>query len=385
VKRTIDDLEVAGKRVLLRVDFNVPLKDGVVQDDLRIREALPTIKALLQRGARVILVSHLGRPDGKVVERLSLAPVAQHLSKLLEREVVLGDLGDRDICLLENVRFNPGEEENDLDFAKQLAAMADLYVNDAFGTAHRAHASTEGVAHLLPSAAGYLVEKELKMLSGVLENPKRPLLAIVGGAKISSKLGVIKHLLEKVDELWLGSGIACTVFAARGWNMGQSLVEKEQFALAQELIDEAGKKNMALRLPLDFVVVPAIESEDQAKIVAVSEVGSDDLVVDIGPKTVAAIALAVNHAGTVVWNGPLGIYEKETYAKGTREIARALANSNAATIVGGGDAAAAVADAGVADEMTFVSTGGGATLEFLEGKTLPGIAALPDAVVVNSK
>lgn len=390
--KTIRDLEVTGKRVLVRVDFNVPL-DGEdnVADDTRIRAALPTIQYLLEKQARVILVSHLGRPKGKVDERYRLDPVARRLSELLGRPVVKVDdcIGDEprravqemqpgDVILLENVRFHPGEEKNEEKFARQLAELADVYVNDAFGTAHRAHASTEGVAHFLPAAAGFLMEKEINMLGQALSNPGRPFVAILGGAKVSDKIGVIENLLGKVNTLLIGGGMANTFLAARGLALGKSLVETDKVALAGDLINRAQKAGVKLLLPVDLVVARAAQPDAEPKVVPVDAVPEDWMALDIGPETVKNYVAEVRDAGTVIWNGPMGVFEMAPFAAGTFELARALAESKATTIVGGGDTAAAVEKAGVAGRMSHVSTGGGASLEFLEGKTLPGVAVLMD-------
>jgi phosphoglycerate kinase len=395
-KATLDDIDVAGKRVLVRVDFNVPLRQGRVGDDRRISEALPTIEALRERGARTVLVSHLGRPGGRVDRSLSVQPVADRLGELLGADVaVAGDvvgpsaratveaLTDGDVAMLENVRFEPGEERNDPEFAQQLASLADVYVNDAFGTAHRAHASTEGVAHLLPAVAGYLMARELEVLGGVLTDPRRPLVAILGGAKISSKLGVLTNLLQRVESLHVGGAMACTFFRAKGALTGRSLVEEDQVAVALEVLNTERAAGV-LRLPADVVVVQEPTDGAATEVVAWDAIPEDRMVVDIGPQTVAAIEADLVRAGTVVWNGPLGIYEVDTFARGTRAVATALGASRAFSVVGGGDLGAAVEDAGVADRIDFISTGGGATLELLEGRVLPGVAALRDREAVAS-
>lgn len=390
--KTIRDMEVTGKRVLVRVDFNVPLdQEGNVADDTRIRAALPTIQYLIDRQARVILASHLGRPKGKVDDRYRLDPVARRLSQLLGRPVVKVDdcVGDEpkkaiagmrpgDVVLLENVRFYPGEEKNDEKFARQLAELADVYVNDAFGTAHRAHASTEGVAHFLPAAAGFLMEKEITVLNQALSNPTRPFVAILGGAKVSDKIGVIENLLGKVDALLIGGGMANTFLAARGFSLGKSLLEADRVALARDLMARAEKAGVKLVLPADLVVAEAARPEAEPRVVAVDAVPEEWMALDIGPKTVESFAAEVRDAGTVIWNGPMGVFEMAPFAAGTFGLAKALAGSKATTIVGGGDTAAAVEKAGVADRMSHISTGGGASLEFLEGKVLPGVAVLMD-------
>jgi len=390
-KMTVSDLDMAGKRVLVRVDFNVPLQDGEVADDTRIRAALPTIEYLRRQGARVILVSHLGRPKGKVVEELRMAPVARRLSQLLgtevktvpacvgpEVEAAAAQLKDGEVLLLENIRFYPGEEKNDPEFAKQLAAIADAYVNDAFGTAHRAHASTVGVAQLLPAAAGFLMQKELEYLGRALENPERPFLAILGGAKVSDKIGVIRNLLPKVDAIAIGGGMAYTFLKAQGYEVGKSIVDEERLELAKELMAEAKQRGVTFLLPVDVVVADKFAPDAARKVVDVSEIPADWQGLDIGPKTRKLFAKEISRAKTIVWNGPMGVFEWEPFAEGTAEIARAMAESDAVTIVGGGDSAAAVEKFGLANKMSHVSTGGGASLEFLEGKELPGVAVLKD-------
>jgi phosphoglycerate kinase len=391
-KATIDDVEVAGRRVLVRVDFNVPISDGRIADDRRIREALPTLQALRERHARVLVVTHLGRPKGKVVEELRVAPVAARLGELLGTPVrvasdVVGEsaqelsraLADGEVGMLENVRFEPGEEANDPEFAARLAALADVYVNDAFGTAHRAHASTEGVARILPAVAGTLMIRELRVLGAVLEAPERPLVAIIGGAKISTKIGVLRHLLPRVDTLWIGGAMACTFYQALGEETGTSLVEADQVETARALLQEShGRDGGDLRLPVDVVVARDAQTPAGTDVVTWKEIPPDRMVVDVGPDTVAQIAESCANARTVVWNGPLGIYEVDEFAEGTRRVAEALAGSDAVSVVGGGDLAAALGHLGLADQITHVSTGGGATLEFLEGRVLPGVAVLRD-------
>ncbi len=387
-KKTVRDVNVKGKRVLVRVDFNVPLDDGQVADDTRIRAALPTIQYLIEHGARIILMSHLGRPKGRVVEDLRLTPVAKRLAELLGRPVAMAvdcvgeeveaaveRLRPGDVLLLENLRFHPGEEANDPEFVRRLASLGEVYVNDAFGTAHRAHASTEGVAHLLPAVAGFLMEKELNFLSKALENPEHPFVAILGGAKISDKIGVVDNLLGKVDALLIGGGMANTFLKAQGHQVGQSLVEEESLPLARELLNKAGRK---LVLPVDVVVADRFDAEAQSKIVGVEEVPAQWRILDIGPATVERFAQELYVAKTVVWNGTMGVAEFPRFAAGTRAIIETLAESGAITIVGGGDTAAAVHQAGMVEKMTHVSTGGGASLELLEGKVLPGVAALAD-------
>jgi phosphoglycerate kinase len=396
-KESIDDADVRGRRVLLREDFNVPMRDGRIVDDRRIREALPTIRALRERGARTVVVVHLGRPGGRIDQALRVAPLARRLGELLGTHVhvaadvvgqdarrVVAGLGDGDVAMLENVRFEPGEEGNDPAFAAQLAALADIYVNDAFGAAHRAHASTEGVAHLLPAYAGYLMARELDVLGGVLERPRLPLVAIVGGAKISTKVGVLDNLLDRVDTLWIGGAMACTFYRAQGLRTGTSLVEEEQTATARRLLDEAPARRAHLELPVDVVVADRAGAGAETAVVPAAEIPADRMVVDVGPRTCDSIAADCAAAGTVVWNGPLGIYEIPAFAAGTRKVAEALARSGAETVVGGGDLAAALDAAGVADKIGHISTGGGATIEFLEGKSLPGVAALREREVARS-
>ncbi|MDR7401873.1 MAG: phosphoglycerate kinase [Armatimonadota bacterium] len=390
-KKTIRDVDVAGRRVLVRVDFNVPLDDGRVADDRRIREALPTIQELRRRGARVILASHLGRPEGKVVESLRMDPVARRLSELLDAPVrkladcvgpeverAVAEMRDGDVILLENVRFHPGEEANDPEFARALASLADLYVNDAFGTAHRAHASTVGVARYLPAVAGLLMERELEYLSRALEDPRRPFVAILGGKKVSDKIGVIRNLLGRADTLLIGGAMAYTFLRARGYGVGASLCEVDRLDLARSLLEEAERRRVPLLLPEDVVVADRFAPDAAVRVVPAEAIPEGWMGMDIGPQTAAAFSRVVRTAGTVVWNGPLGVCEFVPFAAGTRMVAEAAAASGAVTIVGGGDTAAALQQMGLADRMSHVSTGGGASLEFLEGKVLPGVAALQD-------
>jgi len=389
-KKTVRDVDVDGKRVLVRVDFNVPQdKSGQITDDTRIRAALPTIEYLRQHGARVILASHLGRPKGRVVESMRLDPVAERLSALLGipvrklnaaigsevREAVLA-MRPGDVVLLENLRFYPEEEANDSTFARQLASLADLYVNDAFGTAHRAHASTEGVAHYLPAVAGLLMAKELEFLGQAVTNPRRPFVAILGGAKVSDKIGVIENLLPKVDRLLIGGGMANTLFLAKGYDVGDSLVEADKVDVARDLLGRGGDK---IVLPSDVVIADAFSAEATVQVVPADRVPAKWRIMDIGPETVRRFSQALQGAHTVVWNGPMGVFEMEPFATGTIALAHAVADlPDATTIVGGGDSAAAVEAAGVADRITHISTGGGASLEFLEGRVLPGVAILQD-------
>jgi len=387
-KKTVKDIDVKGKRVLVRVDFNVPLARREVADDTRIRAALPTIRYLLNQGAAVILISHLGRPKGQVREDLRMDPVARRLSELLGQEVVKVDdsigpeveaaaarLNSGQVLLLENLRFHKEERENDPTFAAKLAALAELYVNDAFGAAHRAHASVSGVPAHLPAVAGFLMEKELNFLGVALERPEHPFVAILGGAKISDKIGVVENLLSKVDALLIGGGLANTFLKAQRYEVGESLVEEESLPLAREIVSKAGKR---LVLPEDVVVADAFEAQARAKTVSVDEVPAGWRILDIGPKTVELFGERLASAKTVVWNGPMGVFEFPRFAQGTVAIAQKLAQIEAMTIIGGGDTAAAVRQAGLAEKMSHISTGGGASLEFLEGTALPGVAALED-------
>jgi phosphoglycerate kinase len=370
--RSVRDLDVGGKRALVRVDFNVPLlPDGSVGDDTRLRATLPTIRHLRDRDASVILLSHLGRPDGKPDPRYSLRPVAAHLAELLGRPVAFDEPAD--LTLLENVRFHPGEETNDPAFAAELAAKGDLFVNDAFGTAHRAHASTVGVAKLLPSAAGLLLEKEVHALSDVLESPKRPFVAIVGGSKISSKIAVLENLLPRVDHLLIGGAMAFTLLKARGARVGRSLVEDDKLDLARRILEQGGRK---LMLPVDAVAAAELAPGAATRVVPADDVPDELSGLDVGPSTVERWAVPLRAARTVLWNGPLGAYETPPFAEGTAAIGKVVADSGATSVVGGGDLVAALEAAGLADRMSHVSTGGGASLEFIEGRVLPGIAAL---------
>jgi len=389
--KTLDDLDVRGKRVLLRVDFNVPLAEGGVADDTRIRAALPTINRLREQGAAILLASHLGRPKGAVDPRYSLAPVAERLSELLGMPVVFASdtvgpaaqetaarLEPGQVALLENLRFQPGEEQNDSTFAEQLAALVDCYVNDAFGAAHRAHASTVALAGLLPSAAGLLMESEITALDKVLRAPDHPFVVIIGGAKVSDKIGVIESLLATADEILIGGGMANTFLLAQGHQIGTSLAEPEQAELARELLARAVDQGVAIHLPSDVVVAQSLDAPEQHRTVAVREVGADDAIFDIGPTTIERFNERLDHAKTIVWNGPMGVFETPPFDNGTRGIAKAVAGADGYSVVGGGDSVAAIEQAGLADGIDHISTGGGASLEFLEGRTLPGIAALEE-------
>ena len=387
-KKTVEDIDVKGKKVLVRVDFNVPLKDGGVGDDTRIRAALPTIEYLLKQGAAVILCSHLGRPKGGPDPKYSMKPVADYLAGLLNKPVAFAPdcigpeaekaakaLKPGEVLLLENTRFHPEEEKNDMEMAKQMASLAEVFVNDAFGTAHRAHASTEGVTHFLPSVAGYLLEKEIKYLGQAVADPKRPFVAIMGGSKISDKIGVIKNLLTKADSILIGGGMANTFFKAQGYPVADSLVEDEALETAKSLLAEGGTK---LRLPVDVVLGDKFDAEAAVKTMPVGPIPDGWRILDIGPETVKAYGKVVEAAGTVVWNGPMGVFEFPKFAVGTFGIAKAVAASKAVSIIGGGDSVAAIQESGLSDKITHISTGGGASLEMLEGLELPGVAALLD-------
>ena len=399
-KKTLANLsetDLTGKRVLVRADFNVPLDDsGQISDDTRIRAALPTIQDLTKKGAKVILCSHMGRPKGQVKENLRLTPVAKRLSELLGQEVkmcddcvgdsvtaTIGEMNNGDVVLLENLRFHAEEENNDSEFAKQLAANADLYVNDAFGTAHRAHASTEGVTHYLsPSVAGYLIEKELEYLQNAIENPQPPLAAIIGGSKVSSKIGVIETLLDKCDKLLIGGGMIFTFYKARGINVGKSLVEEDKLELAKSLESKAKEQGVDLLLPTDVVVADNFAADANSQTVSIENIPDGWMGLDIGPDSVKTFQEALSNCKTVIWNGPMGVFEFDKFAAGTEAIAQSLADltqKGATSIIGGGDSVAAVEKVGVAKQMSHISTGGGASLELLEGKELPGIVALDDA------
>ncbi len=387
-KKTIRDVDFKGKRVLVRVDFNVPIKDGVVTDDTRIKAALPTLQYLLDHGASLVLCSHLGRPKEGPDPQFSMKPVAEHLAKIMGKPVAfaedcIGPVAEKaakalkpgDILVLENTRFHKGETKNDPEMAKQLAALADIYVNDAFGSAHRAHASTEGVARYLPAVAGFLMEKEIQYLGQAIADPKKPFVAILGGAKISDKIGVIRNLLTKADQVLIGGGMANTFFKAQGYPVGDSLVEDEALETAKQLLAEGGTK---LRLPVDVVIADKFEDGAAKKVISMGPVPDGWRIMDIGPETVATFSKVILPAGTVVWNGPMGVFEFPNFAGGTFGIAKAVAECKGVTIVGGGDSVSAVKKSGVADKITHISTGGGASLEMLEGLVLPGVAVLQD-------
>ena len=384
-------MDVAGKRVLVRVDFNVPIENGRIIDDTRIREAIPTLQDLVERSARVILMTHLGRPDGQVDDAYRTTPLANRLADLMGRpvkhvddcvgpavEAAVKAMRDGDIVMLENVRFHPGETKNDPAFSRQLAALGDLYVNDAFGTAHRAHASTAGIAQYLPALAGLLMEREITTLGRIMTDPPHPLVAIIGGSKISTKIGVLRSLMERVDRLCVGGAMACTLLKARGLGVGRSLVEDDQLEVARALLASSGQEGGTLVLPLDAVVASEASPGVASRTVVVDAVPPDMKVLDVGPMTVERFLQSCDGAAAVVWNGPLGVYEVPPFDRGTDALAQGLAGSDAETIIGGGDLVAALQKQHLAERMSFVSTGGGATLEFLEGKTLPGIAALRD-------
>ncbi|HLU22742.1 phosphoglycerate kinase [Lederbergia graminis] len=391
-KKSIKDIELKGKRVFCRVDFNVPMEDGNVTDDTRIRAALPTIQYLSEQGAIVILASHLGRPKGEVKEELRLTPVANRLAELIGKDVKKADeahgesvkaqiaeLNEGDILLLENVRFYPGEEKNDPELAKAFAELADVYVNDAFGAAHRAHASTEGIAKYLPSAAGFLMDKELEVLGKALSNPERPFTAIIGGAKVKDKIGVIEHLLDKVDNLIIGGGLAYTFIKSQGHEIGKSLLEEDKMELAQSFLAKAKEKGVNFYMPQDVIVADDFSNDANTKVVSIEEIPADWEALDIGPKTREAYRDVIQSSKLVIWNGPMGVFEIDAFANGTKAVATALAEAtDTYSIIGGGDSAAAVEKFGLAEKMSHISTGGGASLEFMEGKTLPGVAALDD-------
>jgi len=391
-KKTIEDIDVKGKRVIVRVDFNVPLDENrKITDDKRIVGALPTIKYLVDKGAKTILVSHLGRPKDGFEEKYSMKPAAERLGELLGKEVILAKdvigedakakaaaLKDGEVLMLENVRFHKEETKNDPAFAKELASMAEIYVNDAFGTAHRAHASTAGLADYLPAVCGYLIQKEIEIMGKALSNPERPFVAILGGAKVSDKIAVIENLIDKVDTLIIGGGMAYTFFKAKGYNIGTSICEDDKVELAKSLMEKAESKGVKLMLPVDNMVGLEFKNDTEFKVVDSNSIPDGWMGMDIGPKTVEAYAAEIKKAKTVVWNGPMGVFEFSNFENGTKEVARAVAESGSTSIIGGGDSAAAIEQLGFADKITHISTGGGASLEFLEGKVLPGIDVLLD-------
>ncbi len=392
-KMSVRDIEVTGKRVLVRVDFNVPLdgKTGAITDDSRIRASVPTIKYLIKRRAKVILISHLGRPDGKVVNELRMAPIAQRLSQILGQQVgvatdcigpevekSVASLKSGDVILLQNLRFHPDEETGRASFAQALARLGDIFVNDAFGTSHRAHASVAGIAHYLPAVAGFLLEKEVDTLGGILRNPAHPFTSLLGGAKVSDKVGMLENIMGKVDCLLIGGGMAATFLKAKSYEIGLSLVEVDRLDTAAKLIETAAKNSIRLLLPLDVVVASELKAEAKTEVVSVRKIPKDKRIVDIGPKTIESFSRELRGSKTVFWNGPVGVHEIPKFAEGTKAMARLLAELKAATVIGGGSPAEVVSDMGLEGKMTFVSTGGGASLEFLGGKKLPGVEALLD-------
>ena len=394
MKKTVEDIDLKDKKVIMRADFNVPLNDaGEITDDTRIEAALPTIKYILGQNAALILMSHLGRPANEPDPKYSLAPVAKALSEKLGLQVIFNDDGEvvgevtkkaaadlkpGQVLLLQNTRFRPEEKKNNPDFSKDLASLADIYVDDAFGSCHRAHASTEGIAKYLPAVSGFLIQKELKFIGGALDNPQHPFVAILGGAKVSEKIGVITNLLDKVDTLIIGGGMAYTFYKAQGYEIGTSLLEEDKVDLAADLLKKAGEKGVKLYLPVDNVVAPEFAADATPTVVDSNAMPSDQMGMDIGPKTRELFADVIKNAKTVIWNGPMGVFEFPTFAEGTKAVAKAMAESEATTIIGGGDSAAAVKQLGFADKIDHISTGGGASLEFMEGKVLPGIAVLED-------
>lgn len=393
-KKTLEDLQVEGKRVLVRCDFNVPMdENGNITDDRRITSSLPTIKYLIENDAKIILMSHLGRPKGEPNSKFSLGPVAKRMSELLNKDVVfakddkvvsenvkqiVSNMNNRDIVLLENTRFRKEEKKNEESFAKELASLGDIYINDAFGTSHRAHTSNVGISNELPSAVGYLVQKEISVMGEALENPQRPFVAILGGAKVSDKIGVIENLLNKVDSILIGGGMAYTFLKAQGYEIGNSILEEDKVNLANDLLKKAVEKNVNLLLPVDVVVAKEFKNDTEFNTVKIDNIPEDMMGMDIGVETIKQFAKEIKDAKTVVWNGPMGVFEMGNFKKGTDAIAKAMAESKGITIIGGGDSASAVEKAGYADKMTHISTGGGASLEFLEGKILPGIGAIDD-------
>ncbi len=390
-KKSIREVDLTGKRVFCRVDFNVPMQDGAITDDTRIRAALPTIQYLAEQGAKVILASHFGRPKGKVVEEMRLTAVGEHLAKLLgkpvtklddsigpEVEQAVASMQNGDVILLENVRFHAGEEKNDPALAESFAKLADIFVNDAFGAAHRAHASTAGIASYIPAVAGFLMEKEIQFLGGALSNPERPFTAIIGGAKVKDKIAVIENLLTKVDTLIIGGGMANTFIKAQGYGVGSSLCEEDKLELAQSLMSQAKERGVNLLMPVDVVVADKFAQDAQTQIVSIDAIPDGWMALDIGPKSVEKFREAIQASKTIIWNGPMGVFEMDAFAKGTIGVAEAMAASSGMTIIGGGDSVAAVEKAHVADKMSHISTGGGASLEFMEGKELPGVTVLQD-------
>ena len=392
-KKTVEDINVNGKRVLVRVDFNVPRDKttGAITDDARMRAALPTLQYLVDHGAKVIVMSHLGRPKGKVVEELRLDEVGKHLSELLgkpvkklnecvgpEVEAAVSEMKDGDVVLLENVRFHPEEEKNDVHFAKKLAALGDIFVNDAFGTAHRAHCSTAGIGTYLPSVSGFLMKKELAGLGAALSNPQKPFVAIIGGAKISDKIGVVSYLIGKADTIIIGGGMANTFLAAQGYDMKASLVEEDSVDVAKETLNEAASAGTDLLLPVDVTIAAAFDAPETAKTADVDAIDDGWMALDIGPKTIALAEEKIRVAKTVIWNGPMGVFEQDAFAVGTNALAKAVATSEAYSVVGGGDSVAAVKKSGMADKISHISTGGGASLEFMEGRLLPGLSVLEE-------
>lgn len=392
-KKTIEDINVSGKRALVRVDFNVPRDKatGAITDDARMRAALPTIQYLIDHGAKVIVMSHLGRPKGKVVEELRLDKVGEHLAELLgkpvkkldecvgpEVEAAVAEMKDGDVILLENVRFHPEEEKNDVHFAKKLAALGDIFVNDAFGTAHRAHCSTAGIGTYLPSVSGYLMKKELAGLGAALSKPEKPFVAIIGGAKISDKIGVVSYLIGKADTIIIGGGMANTFLAAQGYDMKASLVEQESIDVAKDTLAQAKEAGTDLLLPVDVTIAAAFDAPETAKTADIDAIDDGWMALDIGPKTIALAEEKIKNAKTVIWNGPMGVFEQDAFAVGTNALAKAVALSDAYSVVGGGDSVAAVKKSGMADKISHISTGGGASLEFMEGRLLPGLAVLEE-------
>lgn len=390
-KKSVKDIEVKGKRVFVRVDFNVPMEEGKVTDDTRIRAALPTIQYLIDEGAKVILASHLGRPKGEVKDELRLTAAGERLAELLNKPVqkldesvgenvkaAIASMQDGDVVLLENVRFHAGEEKNDAELSKQFAALADIYVNDAFGAAHRAHATTAGIAEYLPAVSGFLMQKELDVLGKALANPERPFTALIGGSKVKDKIGVINHLLEKVDNLIIGGGLSYTFTKAQGHEIGKSLLEEDKIELAQSFMQKAKDNGVNLYMPVDAVVADEFSKDANTKVVAIEDIPADYMGLDIGPKTAEIYAEVIKNSKLVIWNGPMGVFEIDVFANGTKAVAQAMAQTEGYTIIGGGDSAAAVEKFNVADQMSHISTGGGASLEFMEGKELPGVVALND-------